>query len=230
MSYCDPTWTSDYTYRGVFDAWSWVSNPFGTAAPSQPSASAWVVAGSFDQTDHWQVGPAHLQAVAQSGLAGSGPLRLEVVNAAGNVLRSQSFSSVNISIDLLHTGYYQQGFRVVLPVTPSAAGFRILRDNQLLYQRLVSGPAPRLATTAQAALAAAGTRLSWSLAAGPADETYTIRLSRDGGQTWQVLAVDQAAASIDLPLGQKGGAPTLIEVQASDGVRTDTRTYAVPAP
>jgi len=119
---------------------------------------------------------------------------------------------------------------VVLPVTPSAAGFRILRDNQLLYQRRVSGPAPRLATSAQAALAAAGTRMSWSLAAGPADETYTIRLSRDGGQTWQVLAVDQAASSIDLPPDQKGGAPTLIEVQASDGVRTDTRTYAVPAP
>jgi len=96
MSYCDPTWTSDYTYRGVFDAWSWVSNPFGTAAPSQPSASAWVIAGSFDRTDHWQVGPAHLQAVAQAGMAGSGPLRLEVVDAAGNVLRSQSFSSVNI--------------------------------------------------------------------------------------------------------------------------------------
>ena len=50
--------------------------------------------------------------------------------------------------------------------------------------------------------------------------------SLDGGQSWQVLATDQADSTITLP----SGGPALVEVQASDGVRTDTRTYTVPAP
>jgi Peptidase M66 len=232
MSYCDPAWTSDFTYRAVFDAWSWVSNPFGAASlPQAGITDAWVVSGSFDQTDHWQVSPAHVQPVPQASRAGSGPLRLDMVDGTGRVLQSQSFASVSVALDLFRTGFYQQGFRVSLPVMPAAAGFRIYRSNQLLYERSVTGPAPRLANTAQTSVSAAGKRIGWSLAAGPASATYNIRVSWDGGQTWQVLAIDQAEPSISLPpAAVKRGPPTLVEVQASDGVRTDTRTYSMPAP
>jgi hypothetical protein len=232
MSYCDPAWTSDFTYKAVFDAWSWVSNPYGTGSLPQASPTdAWVVSGSFDQTDHWQVGPAHVQALPAAILSSSGPLRLDVFNGSGRVLETQLFTSVGVALDLFRTGFYQQGFRVALPVTPAAAGFRITRGSQLLYERLVSGPAPRLASTAQTSVSTAGTRLGWSLAAGPAHVSYTVRVSRDGGQTWQVMAIDQADSSIALPpAAGKGGAATIVEVQASDGVRTDTRTYSVSAP
>ena len=232
MSYCDPAWTSDFTYRAVFDAWSWVSNPFGTASLSQAgSTGALVVSGSFDQTDHWQVAPAHIESVPAARLASSGPLRLEMVDGTGQVLQTQAFGSVAVALDTFRTGFYQQGFWVALPVTPQAAGFRIYRGSQLVYERMVTGPAPSLAASAETSLSANGASLHWSLSTGLANETYTVRVSQDGGHTWQVLAVDQTDSSIAIPpAGLKGGPPTLVEVQASDGVRTDTRTYAVAAP
>jgi hypothetical protein len=227
MSYCDPAWTSDFTYQAVFNAWSWVSNPFGAAAQSG-QADAWVVSGSFDQAGQWQVSPAHVQAAPQSLLHSSGPLRLEVVDGAGKVLKSQAFASVTMGLDLFRTGFYRQGFRVALPVQPGAAGFRIYRDDQLLYERVAKGPAPKLGDAAQPTAVADGARLSWSLLTGQAGVTYRVRASKDAGQSWQVLAIDQAEPFITLSRDSlKGGAQAIVEVQASDGVRTDTRSYIV---
>jgi hypothetical protein len=136
-----------------------------------------------------------------------------------------------MSLDLFRTGFYQQGFRVALPVAPGAAGFRIYRDNQLLYQRVATGPAPKLGAASATALGADGVQLGWSLAAGAAGVTYRVRVTRDGGQTWQVLALDQTQPTITLPPGVlKDSAQPMVEVQASDGVRTDTRTYSVSHP
>ena len=174
--------------------------------------------------------PAHSQAVPQSMLASSGPLRLELLDGAGKLLLSQTFASVTMGLDLFRTGFYRQGFRVALPVLPGAAGFRIYRDDQLLYERAVKGPAPKLGEAAQLATVADGTRLGWSLATGQAGVTYRVRASVDGGQSWLVLAIDQAEPSVTLPRDLlRGGARATVEVQASDGVRTDTRTYTVSA-
>ena len=230
MSYCHPAWTSDFTYKAIFDAWSWVSAPFGAAAQASP-ADAWVVSGSFNGANQWQVGPAHVQAMPSISPAASGPLRLDLVDATGQVFRSQMFAAVPISIDRLDSGFDQQGFRVVLPPALGATGFRIYQGDQVVYQRVAQGPAPSLASTLSTATTAEGTRLGWNLASGPADVTYSVRLSNDGGQSWQVLAVDQPASSILLPAtSAKGGGALLVEVQASDGVRTDTRAYAAGAP
>ena len=136
-----------------------------------------------------------------------------------------------MSIDLLHSGFDQQGFRVALPPTPGVAGFRIYRDKQLLFERLAPGQAPKLGSTLASTVNTDGTRVGWNLADGPAGVTYSVRFSRDGGQTWQALAVDQTGSSIVLPPARvKGGGQTIVEVQASDGVRTDTRAYSVDAP
>ncbi len=229
MSYCDPAWTSDFTYRAVFDAWSWVSNPFGAATPvAEP---AWVLTGSFDQANQWQVGYARAQAVPQATRASSGPLRLDLMGGAGQVLKSQSFASVSVALDSFRTGFYRQGFRVAAPVTPGVAGFRIYRDGQLAYERVAKGPAPKLGDALPGVTNSGAARLAWNLAVGSAGVTYSVRLTRDGGQSWQVLAIDQAEASVVLPSEpNKDGGQTIVEVQASDGVRTDTRRYVVPAP
>jgi hypothetical protein len=230
MSYCDPPWTSDFTYKGIFDAWSWVINPFGTAAPAAP-ATAWEVSGSFDQANHWQVSPAHSDARPAASLSAGGPLRLDLVDAAGRVLRSQNFASVTLSIDLLHSGFDRQGFRVALPPTPGVAGFRIYRDGQLVFERLARSQPPALGSALASTAAVDGTHLAWRLAQGSAGVTFSVRLSVDGGLTWQALAIDQSAPSIVLPrTSLKGGGHMLVEVQASDGVRTDTRRYPLSPP
>jgi hypothetical protein len=229
MSYCDPAWTSDFTYHGIFNAWSWISQPYAAAGASDLTP-AWQVSGSFDAAGNWQVSPAHVSAVPRAELASGGPLRLELLDGAGHILGAQAFGSVTTALDLFRIGFYEQGFRVAVPVVPGLAGFRIYRDSQLLFERLASGPAPRL--TAPATLSGAdGARLSWGLAGGQAGVTYRVRASADGGHSWQVLALDQPQPDVTLaPSILKGAAGSIIEVQASDGVRTDTRTIALPQP
>ena len=108
---------------------------------------------------------------------------LELLDAGGQVLRSRMFASVTMSIDLLHSGFDQQGFRVALPPTPGVAGFRIYRDKQLLFERLAPGQAPKLESTLASTVNTDGTRVGWNLADGPAGVTYSVRFSRDGGST-----------------------------------------------
>src|SRR5262249_55215098 len=62
MSYCNPNWTSDYTYHAIFSAWSWVSQPFGRLAPGDYTP-AWVLGGSFDADGQWRVGQPHVETV-----------------------------------------------------------------------------------------------------------------------------------------------------------------------
>lgn len=226
MSYCDPAWTSDFTYQAVFNAWSWVSQPFGAASQANLT-DAWVISGSYDPAGQMQVSPAHIEPVLPAQLASGGPLRLEILDTEGKVLKTQTFGTVLMALDLFRTGFYRQGFRVAVPVVPGAAGYRIFRDSQLLFQRQAFGPAPKLGPALPAVLRPDGSEWGWSLAAGPAGVTYRVRVSLDGGQTWQVLAVDQAEPAITLPPVQRNTVgQTIVEVQASDGVRTDTRRYA----
>ncbi len=228
MSYCDPAWTSDFTYQAVFNAWSWVSQPFGTALPANRT-DAWVLSGSFDPSGQVQVGPAHVEPVLPAQLAGGGPLRLELLDGAGAVLRSQSFGTVTLALDLFRTGFYQQGFRVALPVVPGLAGFRISRDGQVLYERRAHGAPPRLGQVTASVPLAGGQSLSWSLTAGPSGVTYRVSASLDGGQSWEVLALDQVERSITLPSRLiRAAGQAIVEVQASDGVRTDTLRFPVP--
>jgi hypothetical protein len=229
MSYCNPTWTSDFTYKAIFNAWSWLSQPF-RAAPGR-LIPAWVISGFYSPVGPVQVGPAHLEPVLPAQLASGGPLHIELLDGAGRVLLTQAFSVQPVSLDFLRSGFDWQGFRVALPVVPGLAGYRLYRGGQLLLQRQATGPAPRLAAGLSAVQLASGAPVGWRLAAGPAGVTYTARVSSDGGQTWQVLAVDQAAPAVALPpnLSRSGG-PVLVEIQASDGVRIDTQRLWVKPP
>jgi hypothetical protein len=57
-----------------------------------------------------------------------------------------------------------------------------------------------------------------------------VRFSPDGGTTWRLLVVDSAAASVSVPAEWLPGATQpVVEVQASDGLRVDTRVYALSA-
>jgi hypothetical protein len=93
-----------------------------------------------------------------------------------------------------------------------------------LYQRSAHGPAPALGATLIAN--AVGTEFDWSLSAALPDVTYTVRLSRDGGKTWQVLGLDQPQPGVTLPSAAANG--DQVEVQATDGVRIGLRTYTIP--
>jgi hypothetical protein len=71
--------------------------------------------------------------------------------------------------------------------------------------------------------------LRWSPAESPAGPVvYLVRISRDGGNTWQVLALDRTQPEIQLPeaLGEDLS-EVRVEIQASDGLQTTTQTFEI---
>jgi hypothetical protein len=49
---------------------------------------------------------------------------------------------------------------------------------------------------------------------------YLVRASTDGGATWQTIGVDLSTPAIDLGPNDFGGQSVLVQVLASDGLRT----------
>jgi hypothetical protein len=230
MSYCAPEWTSDYTYRAVYDAWSWVTDPFGAAAVSAAEES-WVISGYRDTAGEWHVAPARLQAMPPGAAPTAGPLQLELLDSSGQVLAEQPFALTPLSLDRLHSGVDLAGFRVALRPDPNVAGFRILDGQAVVFQRQASGPAPEL--PGEPTWTSSNTEARMSLASAatlPGAITYDISFSPDGGKSWRLLELSQAAPTASLAANILSGASDpMVRVTASDGVRVTTRVYLVPA-
>ena len=64
-------------------------------------------------------------------------------------------------------------------------------------------------------------RVNWSgRAAEGASLHYLVRASTDGGTTWQTVGVDLSTPALDLNPRDFGGQSVLVQVLASDGLRT----------
>jgi len=231
MSYCGPEWTSDFTYRGIYDAWSWVSQPYGQAA-GQTLQDALVVSGYFDASGQVHLEPAFIAPIPAARLHGDGPYALELLSASGGVLARQGFATTAFFVDP-PAGTLQDhaaevvhhGFQVAMPLLPDGAGLRLYSGPEMLAERLTSGMAPSLGSQLEQASAAGGAQ-AWSLGRGAPGATYRVSFSPDGGKTWWLLAPSSAEPAVTIPRHLLAGATDpLIEVQASDGVRVTRAAY-----
>lgn len=231
MSYCSPEWTSDFTYRAIYDAWSWASQPFGPA-PEVDAREALVLSGYVDAAGTLHLGPAFAQKVPAARFAGEGPYRLDLVDGAGAVLASRSFDAVPYLVDPwnAHDEAYDtsdsRGFMVALPPVTGARGLRVFRSSQLVYERQVSGPAASLRTGIFAVEHPGGQLWSLSNASRRPGLAYRASFSPDGGANWLLLEPGSTAPTIFVPAELLAGASRpVIEVQASDGLRVARATY-----
>jgi hypothetical protein len=231
MSYCGPEWTSDFTYRGIYDAWSWLSLPYGPVS-ELALTEALVVDGYVDEAGQIHLGSAFVQRVPAARLAGQGPYTLELVDAAGNALARRSFDGVPFIVDpdrdsgLAQGDVEHKGFQVALPVTEGASGLRLYQGARLLYARQAGAAPPRLGSSAQLTRAERTGGQTWSLSGSSPGAVYRISFSPDGGETWWLLEPETAEPVAHVPDQLIDGAiKPLIEVQASNGVQVTRRVY-----
>jgi hypothetical protein len=232
MSYCGnqySNWTSDYTYFGIAQAWS--SLPAATiVAGGAALGEALVVSGRFTPDGTVEVDPVFRTQADRPMSVTPASYRLNLLDAQRGVLASLPFEPAAIVIDAPVGSITVASFQVLAEPVPGLAGLRVYHGASLLYERLAEGAAPVLALTplSQRLVPAGGVAVGWQLLAGPAGMRYRVRFSPDGGESWYLLAVESAIPQIDVPaqLLAKAKAP-LLEIQASDGVRTDVRTFAL---
>jgi hypothetical protein len=212
MSYCYPRWISDYTYRAIFDFREGVG-----FAP--PVVGGWeetlYLRGWVDPQGRVSLKPAYTMK-APLDAEDSGSFRAELFDADGRLLAARRFSPVALPDD--PEGW--QGFALHMPAAPGTAAVRIWHGDRLVVERRSEGPMP---SASSARLRRESSGVMAVLADPQPGIWYRLRISRDGGRTWEVVAVDRA--NLRVALGRPD-CEMLIEVQASDGLRTDTRTFA----
>ncbi len=231
MSYCSNQWISDYTYTGMFN--------YMTAHPSQVAADQMndpqvgdflLVAGSIDPAnaaaDFSMV--RRLNNVVNVPALVPGAYKIRLLNAANGTLAEYAFTPSPIP-DTTFLGFGQ--------VVNFAAGTRSVQivqtnNNAVLGSFLVSANAPVVSGVALQGApnpVKGVVTLNWN--ASDADNdllTYDVAYSRDGGQTFQPVAVNISAKTAQIDSAKLGGSGTaMLRVTASDGVNTGYADSAV---
>ncbi len=223
MSYCRTIWTSDYTYKAIFDYR--LNEPYVVDDPA-PLQDTLYLGGSFTEDGQVDVLPLYRQPGVVSDLR-AGTHRVVLLGESGP-LAEFAFTPQ----EMMDLPVRTWGFSFSLPYVEGITGLQIYTARgSLIYERRVPGEArdtPLAIGRLEAApQAGGGLRLSWDASSSPG-VAYRVRFSPDGGSHWQALALDLAEPAFFLPGELLAGAPQpQVEIQAMDGLRTATSVVEV---
>jgi hypothetical protein len=115
-------------------------------------------------------------------------------------------------------------FSRAIPVLPDSQSLVLTKDGAVLARLARSGQPPRVAIQSPVPGETwTGRRtVAWTGADDDGDALrYLVRYSIDGGASWQPLAVDQVATTLDVDADQMpGGDAVILQVAVSDGFNT----------
>lgn len=218
MSYCDPTWTSDYTFWNIYQ---YLRTPAQSVSLEYDPVDTLYISGLISPQGEILLRPVYAQ---RSRLPVSGPdgiYRLEILDQHGQPAIGYPFDTYEIA----DSGGYR-GFGFIVPDPGDLAGLRVSKDGQVLVDRRDSNratPSDIQAGSVTVDRSQGRIHLSWSGSSGQEGAYYRLRYSQDGGDTWQLLAVNWVRNEFSLPQTLVSGVDQgLIEIQASDGLRTNT--------
>lgn len=222
MSYCDPAWVSDYTYKGVLNyrlanpdvvsAEAQAANRVGQRSKAAASERSLLVWGRIE-SGRVILEPAFEVDAPASMPARRGPHRIEALDAAGRTLFALSFEGERVA-DLGDPNDRLFAFAVpvsMLNGTPLAT-LRLTSGSRQVERR-ASAAARLLGDTPVLTRLGARARVKWPATSAGA----LIRNARTG----EVMAISRGG-SIDIPSGADE-----LDVILSDGIRS-SRTRVRP--
>jgi hypothetical protein len=221
MSYCTKVWTSDYTYWNIHQ---FRQNAAAQDLSSESPQDAIYVSGSINGTGELELGYVYRQTVPVFPQE-DGEYRVDLLDADGEILATYPFQVVEVadSQDAFHFGFF-------VPYEEGMDGLRIRLGGRILGEKFVVSDLVADGLTEQGLsiqVVEGESRLVWTAVDHPGEPVvYRLRLSRDGGKTWQVLALDWPEPAYPVPENfESAVGPILLEVQASDGIHTSTSVY-----
>ncbi len=218
MSYCDPTWTSDYTYWNIYQ---YRKDTLTSAALASEVGKAYYVSGVISPDGEITLRPVYSQ-TTRVPVYGMGSHTLDLLDYSGRTVASYLFNPVEIA----DSGGYR-GFSLFVPLESDLGGLRVLQGTKVLVEKIdLNKLVTRDMNQASVAVDRIGDQmhLRWS-APIEQDVVYRIRLSKDGGKIWQVLALNWSRREFLLPAGLNDG---LLEIQSSDGLPISTTIVNLP--
>jgi hypothetical protein len=233
MSYCDPRWPSDVTYK----AWR---NTLQTRPEFvDPTGDFILVDGTIKVDGSATLGAVQrLAQVAMVTTATTGPYHVRLLDAAGGVITDYPLAPGSI---VSHADSSDLGFSAVFNWAPGTRRVAFVNAAGVeLASRTVSASAPSIAGVTQGGgpvLPASGSvAISWNASDADGDALRaSIQYSMDSGATWNAVATGVAGSSYAVDAtslaGTKGSSTGRFRVLVSDGVLTaaaQTATFTVP--
>ena len=203
MGYCSPNWTSDYTYKAIYDFRETHSWKTMLHIPWEPCI---YFGGAISPEGNVTLTPFFQQQAPPLQIDSEGSLELELYNQDGEFLLERSFEAYHIGC-----GDGTVGFGVFLPAVKDAAFFRLYQEGNLIWENPNEVRIPTFAVNRLVQFKNGNKEISWTAEKG----SHTrIRFSPDGGQSWKVLGFDHQEDFIVIPenLIQTAAEP-LIELQ-----------------
>jgi hypothetical protein len=198
MSYCDPKWISDYTYKYLYNSQIRSGSTGGSAAgleitPSASLAQKGMVVRAQINADGASFLPAYTLSGAVNELPEAGDYVVQLLGSQDEWLAEypvQAYAASEQEDPQVRT------LQALLPLPEQPVSkIRLLKDGQVLAEKSfnlmsLSRATPGVSTERNAETVA----LHWSSTQQPA----LVRFSTDHGQTWTTLAVDQAGGEINV--------------------------------
>jgi hypothetical protein len=219
MSYCDPTWTSDYTYEAI---WSYANSSLRISGPTRTySNRAWSISGQIDpQTDRATFDPAYAIDLSASSPE-PGEYVLELLDKSDRVLAAYPFAPLRAQIDDPQREGEIAGFHLMVPYQDQVTTLRIKHGASIAGTLRASTSQPRLMAITRSASPGPDNLIRWAGSDTDGNMlSYMVRASMDQGKTWQTIAVDLTTPSISLRPDDFDGQQVLLEVWGSDGLNT----------
>jgi hypothetical protein len=237
MSYCDPAWVSDYTYKALYNALRGTT-PAATSAAPQASL---FVRGSIGPDGTASLAPVYDITGVPDAAPNSSDYRVEFLDAAGNVVASQQVAVSEI--EQPHVVALSQGRLVQQPNALAVRGMDS-RAPQLAINMIVAAPAQpfssmrlvragtvlttRAQRPAHPAIAADAPSverhdgqllLRWNAANGPA----LVRYTTDNGVTWTTLGVDLLGGELNIDPATLPAGVGFFEITFADSAAATVR-------
>lgn len=249
MSYSSITlWTSDYTYKALYDELQGVTARANPPQRPQIPSSMLLVGGTIthskEQT-YTTFSPALYAETTldaaynriQAGTKADSSRILRVLNSDDKELFQQPINTIELEAEGAQVG---TRFINLVPISDDMAKFQVLENGILIGESLPRGPATPVITLTAPSVASARSaatdtlNVTWEASDADGDPmVFLVNYSYDDGNTWMPLGGIESETSISVPLanGLPGGPKAIIEVIASDGLHSTVArsiTFTVP--
>jgi hypothetical protein len=185
MSYCDPKWVSDYTYRTLYNSQLKVAASAAmTIQSSGGQAQRGLLVRANITPQKVDLLPAYVLPGQVNRAPEAGEYQLQVLGLQGETLVDLPVKAYQAG-DMEEVNLSSINEMIALPDQP-AAKVRLLKDGQVLGEQTIEEHMSAMAAGVTAEQSANGVHLRWTGTQKPA----LVRYSTDGGKSWTTLGVD----------------------------------------
>ena len=210
MSYCDPKWISDYTYKALYENQVKNGAVMTSALTVQDQGGGEMGRSLLLRANINAQGaellPAYILSGRPAAMPEAGEYQAQVVGTGGEIL-------ADVPVRAFTAGESEDGqisaiqAMIALPDVP-AAKVRLLKDGALLSEQSLRSIATSKAPVMAVEPSGNGFNVRWTASPQP----VLVRYSINNGATWTILEIDQHGTEITVPASSLPGQDGAFEV------------------